>query len=149
MTVDYTQPPAAPGAPAQPGQKPKSSCGTIAAIGCAVIIAIGAVIVGGLVFFVFGIIKSTDVYKQALARAKSNPEVIARLGEPIEAGWWVSGSVTVNKESGTARFSFPIAGPKAKATVTVEATRERDRWLYSILRAKPDNGGEIDLLAAP
>lgn len=155
MTIDYTQPPQPPqpppqpGDPLQPGEKKKSSCCMFGLIGCAVILVIGGLVLGGLVYFVFGLIKSTEVYKQAFRRAATNPEVIARLGQPIERGWWVMGSVTVNDQSGSARFSFPIEGPKDKGTVNVEATRDRDRWLFSVLRVKPDRSGEIDLLASP
>ena len=150
MTIDYTKPPSSmPGAPPQPGETKKSGCGKAALIGCGVAFALLAVFVCGIVYFVFGLIRSDTVYKQALHRAQTNPDVIARLGQPIEPGWWISGSLTVNNASGSANFSFPIAGPNGKATVHVEATRENDRWSYSVMRARPGSGAEIDLLAAP
>jgi len=41
---------------------------------------------------VFSAIKSTDVYKEALERAKADPAVIEALGSPIKDGFLVSGN---------------------------------------------------------
>ena len=158
MTVTQTPPPTGsftqsqgsynppPGATPPPRQKSGSGCLKALAIGCSVIILLGAAATIALFVFVFSVIKRTDVYREAYHRASTNPRVIAALGAPIEKGWWVFGSVHIENDSGNADFNFPISGPKAKARVHVAASFNGNSWTYSELVVKPDNGGDIDIL---
>jgi hypothetical protein len=130
----------------QPPPKKSSGCGKIALIGCTVILALAIIFVGGLVFFVFGAIKRSDVYTEARNRAAADPRVIATLGEPINTGWWVSGSVHVDNGRGTADITFPIKGPKGEAKVHATASRDTSAWSYSQLTVTPEGGGQIDVL---
>jgi hypothetical protein len=95
---------------------------------------------------VFGAIKSSDAYTEALARAKASPEVQAALGTPIEPGFFVSGSIKINNNTGNADLSIPVSGPKGSATIRAVATRAGGPWQYSVLEVLPDGGGRIDLL---
>ena len=106
---------------------------------------------GGLILtFVFGALKSSEVYTDALARAKANEEVKTLLGEPIEAGFWVSGSVEVGGTSGKADLSIPVSGPKGSATLHAVATKAGGKWVYSTLEAVPQaSGTSIDLRPPP
>ena len=107
---------------------------------------LGGAFAAFLVFVIFGALKQTDVYKTAVARAKSNSQVIAALGQPIEEGWFLSGSTKVNGGSGTADLSIPISGPKGKGTIYAVATKSAGQWNYSKLEVKIDSTGEtIDL----
>jgi len=45
------------------------------------------VFVGSVVLIVFSAVKSTDVYKDALARAKAHPAVVEVLGSPVTEGF--------------------------------------------------------------
>jgi len=80
---------------------------------------------------VFTAVKSTDVYKDALARAKVHPAVIEALGSPITEGFLVSGNTNVNGASGEANLSVPIAGPKGKGTIYAAARKSLGQWNYS------------------
>src|SRR5690348_16175178 len=82
--------------PGQPQPAAKSGCGKIACIGCLVLTALAAIAVFCLVFFVFRVIKHSDVYTRAADKATHDPRVIAVLGQPIETGFWVTGKVNVN-----------------------------------------------------
>ena len=77
----------------------------------------------GIIGAVFGVLKSSDPYKMALERVQNDPKVIEALGEPIEAGWTVSGEVIhqMGPPAGTARLDFDVTGPKGKAHVHSEA----------------------------
>lgn len=145
MTVDYTKLPLRPGAPPST-QKPKAGCGTFAVIGCAVVLALMLITGGGIAVFVFRLIKSTDVYREAVRRAQSNPQVIAVLGSPVEPKWWVLGSINVTTEGGKADLSIPIEGPEGDARIHAEATRERRQWRFTSLVVKPERGEPIDLM---
>jgi hypothetical protein len=139
--------PAAPPAPPPPAQK--SGCWKWGALGCLAVIVIGAIGIGVLVVFIFGAIKSSEIYKGALNRAQNDPRVIAALGSPITSGFFVSGNVNVNNSTGNADVRFPIHGPKGKGSVHAVATRDSGGWHYSELTAKPDGGSTIDLMSSP
>jgi hypothetical protein len=137
----YTLP---PGAPPPPPAK-SSGCWKALAIGCGIIIVLGAAAVLCLVIFVFSVIKRSDVYREAYTRASNDPRVVAALGTPIEKGWWVIGKVNIDNNSGEANIDFPISGPKGSARVHAAASHENDTWSYSSLVVRPSAGGEIDV----
>ena len=99
--------------------------------GCLSIALLFVVFITSVVLIVFTAVKSTDVYKDALARAKAHPAVIEALGSPITEGFLVSGNTNVNGASGEANLSIPISGPKGKGTLYVAATKSLGRWNYS------------------
>ena len=138
----YTLP---PGAPPPPPAK-SSGCWKALAIGCGIIIVLGAAAVVAVFVLVFSVIKHSDVYREAYTRAASDPRVVAALGTPIEKGWWVTGKVSLDNNTGTANIDFPISGPKGNARVHAAASRENDAWNYSSLVVRPSAGGEIDVL---
>jgi len=97
------------------------------------VVIILAVFVGLIVVIVFSAMKSSDVYREALARAKAAPAVVAALGSPIKDGMFVSGSTNVNGAAGEANLAIPISGPKGEATLYVAATKSVGVWNYSSL----------------
>ncbi|MCP9885805.1 hypothetical protein KBY97_11825 [Synechococcus sp. ATX 2A4] len=98
---------------------------------------------------VFGLIKSSTPYKQALARAQQDPAVISRLGTPINGGFLVSGSVNVSGGSGQARLAIPLEGPRGSGTLHVEARRSAGLWTYSTLTVQPNGAGDPISLLRP
>ncbi len=115
-------------------------------VGCLSFIAIIAVFVTCIIVFVFSVMKSSDVYKTALSRAKANPEVVAALGTPIKDGLFVSGNTHADGASGEANLSIPISGPKGSGTVYVVATKVAGRWNYSTMEVEiSGNKDRIDL----
>ena len=146
MTTTPTAPPVPAATP--PPQK-SSGCLKWSLVGCGVLIALVAAFCAVLAFVVFGAIKRSEVYKGALHRAQGDPRVIAALGEPVEAGFIVSGNIHVNANGGDAEINFPISGPKGKAKVHAVATLENGQWKYETLTVTPENGAMIDLNSPP
>src|ERR1700682_6229442 len=115
-------------------------------VGCLVPIVLGSGLVLLVVSLVFGALKSSDAYTQALSKAKANDEVRALLGEPIQAGFWVSGNFQVNGPSGHADFSIPLSGPKGSATLYATAIKSAGRWEFTVLEVAPKGSdARIDL----
>jgi len=113
---------------------------------CLTPLVLGGGVVAFLVLVIFGALKQTDVYKTAVARAKSDQRVVAALGTPIEEGWYLSGNTNVSGGSGTADLSIPISGPKGKGTIYAVATKSGGEWSYTKLTVKIASTGEtIDL----
>src|SRR6266404_984925 len=114
--------------------------------GCLTLIVMTMLFVACIVFLVFSVIKSSDAYKVAVARAKSDQRVVAALGTPIREGMFTSGKTKVNGPSGEADMAIPISGPKGKATIYAVATKSEGQWSFSKLNLKIDRTGEtIDL----
>jgi hypothetical protein len=119
-------------------------------LGCFSMAVLFVVFVGSVLLIVFSAVKSTDVYKDALARAKAHPAVIEALGSPVTEGFLVSGNTNVNGASGEANLSIPIAGPKGKGTIYVAARKSLGRWNYSGLVFEIEKKHQrIDLLPNP
>jgi hypothetical protein len=119
-------------------------------VGCFGTLVLFFVFVGSVALIVFSAMKSTDVYKDALARAKANSVVIEALGSPITEGFLVSGNANINVASGETNLSIPISGPNGKATIYVAASKSLGRWIYSGLIVEiAKTHQRIDLLQRP
>ena len=115
--------------------------------GCLTIIVLFAACITGFVFLVFGVMKSSDVYKEAMAKVQASQAAIDALGTPIEAGVLISGSVNTTGPSGSAQLSIPLSGPKGKGTLYLEARKRMGAWEFSAFTLKIDQTGKsIDLL---
>lgn len=98
---------------------------------------------------VFAAIRNSDVVKESLLRARSNPVLVEKIGAPIDEGSLISGSINVSGASGDADFAMPISGPKGKATVYVTARKTAGTWNYSqMIAAIEESGEKIDLLSS-
>jgi hypothetical protein len=115
--------------------------------GCLTMIAAVVAFVMVIVAVVFGAMKSTDVYKRAVATARENPAVMQALGTPIKEGLFLSGSTNVDGASGDANLAIPISGPNGKGKIYVVAKKSAGRWSYSTLEVQVDGRERrIDLL---
>ena len=117
-------------------------------VGCLSILAAIAVVIVLIVTLVFGALKSSDVYKQAMSKATANPTVISELGQPIESGWMVSGSISVSGSSGEADISIPISGPKKSGTIFAVGRKSAGEWKFSRLEVEVPDRPRINLLSS-
>lgn len=103
----------------------------------------------GFALFFWGIsalMKSSDAYKEALARAKAEPAVIEALGTPIREGFFLTGNVQLSGSRGDADLAIPISGPNGKATVYVVAKKSMGQWTFRHLIIEIQNTGKrIDI----
>lgn len=116
-----------------------TGCLTIIVLFCAFTLSIGLI--------VFGALKSSDVYKDAVSRARTSSAVIEALGTPIDEGMFVSGNTSVNEASGEANLAIPISGPNGAAKIYLVATKVAGQWKYSVLVVEIEKTKQrIDLL---
>jgi len=119
-------------------------------VGCFGTLTLFIAFVVSIALIVFSAMKSTDVYKDALARAKADSVVIDALGQPIKEGLLVSGNTNVNGAAGEANLSISISGPKGKGTIYAAANKSLGRWNYSGLIVEiAKTHQRIDLLQSP
>lgn len=104
----------------------------------------------GFFSFVIGVMKSSDAYQLAVARAQASPAVIAALGTPITEGFFVSGNIHVTPTAGQAQLEIPLRGPRGAATLFVAAQKSAGTWHFEHLVVQPENSrARIDLSDAP
>jgi Cytochrome oxidase complex assembly protein 1 len=112
--------------------------------------AVGLLLMGSFVAVIFGAMRSSDAYVGALGRSRASPAVVAALGTPIEPGFFVTGTINLTDSTGRAELAIPISGPKADATISVEATKALGVWHFNHLVVQiVQTGRRIDLSEAP
>lgn len=117
-------------------------------LGCLTVVLLIVGFVTATMFFAFSMMKSSDAFKLAFAKAQASPMVVETLGEPIKSGLIVSGNINVNGPAGAADLAIPISGPKGDGTVYLKATKSMGEWTFEELVVKIEGTGErIDLLA--
>ena len=115
--------------------------------GCLSIILVVVIGASAVVYLAFSAIKSSDIYQESLGKAKSNAAVVSALGEPINAGWQLSGNINVNGNSGTADVKIPISGPKKSGAIYATAIKKQGKWQFSVLEVEiKDEPQRINLL---
>jgi hypothetical protein len=116
-------------------------------VGCLGALALFAAGVALVMMLVFGMMKSSDVYKFALAETKAATAVQEIIGIPVEEGMFVSGNINVSGGSGQADISIPISGPGGKATIYVVAAKSSGQWIISTLIVEIEaSGHRINLM---
>ena len=115
----------------------------------------GVVVAAIFILPIFGVLggffwfSRSEAAKVAIAAAKSSPALAERLGKPVEAGWLVSGSIGIDKDSGHAELTIPISGPKGSGTIYTEQTKQAGVWHFKVLQFRDAGGShKLDLLAA-
>ena len=97
----------------------------------------------------FAAMRRLDVFKDALDKATTNPQVRAELGEPIHEGWWVNGHVRISGPTGKAALTIPLKGSSKDGTLYAVAHKSAGEWRYDRLEVEVDGRAErIKLLDA-
>src|ERR1043165_2736814 len=119
-------------------------------IGCLLPVLFSGGCALAIFFFAIGVLKQSDVYKNAVARAQTNSKVIEAIGSPISQTGIVSGSSNVNGGAGETNLSIPPSGPKGTAKLYVEGKKSADVWYFQTMQVKIEKTGErIDLNQGP
>lgn len=106
--------------------------------------------ISAIFVFVFSLLKNSPPYENALEFAADHEAVIEVTGEPLEAGWLVSGNIQVNNATGTADLSIPVSGPDGSGHLQVEATKNGGEWYFDSLKFLDGAGGPpIELIDKP
>ena len=105
---------------------------------------------GGIFVWLVGSLKSSTPYQMALDRVRSDPQVVEKLGQPIEdTSWMPTGNFsyrTINGvASGEANFYFSVSGPKGTAHVHAEARCRDGKWSFRVLTVTPEGEKTMSL----
>jgi hypothetical protein len=83
-------------------------------VGCLGALVLFAGFIASIMFVTFGVMKSSDAYKDAVAKARAHPAVQESIGTPIEEGLVVTGNIHVSGSSGNADLSIPYRAQREK-----------------------------------
>ncbi len=117
--------------------------------GCLMVVVLAFAGCAALIGGAFSMMRNTAAFEQAMDRVQSHPGAVAALGEPIEAGWAMTGDFKDNGATGEANYAIPVSGPKGAGTLFVEARKRNGTWEFQLLNLVPDDGSAmINLLGA-
>ncbi|MFK5980983.1 MAG: cytochrome c oxidase assembly factor Coa1 family protein [Rhizobiaceae bacterium] len=103
-----------------------------ARFGLVVIVGL-ALLIGSIFYGILYLVKGSDAYKLTMQELRGDTQVVAALGEPIEAGWFITGNININGIEGAANFSIPVSGPKGNGTVISRSTKVAGEWRIFLL----------------
>ncbi len=116
-------------------------------MGCLGLIAASLIFVFAILTLVFSILRGSAAFENAMEIAGDHPAVIEATGEPLEAGWLVSGNVNTTGNTGEADLSIPVSGPIGSGQLHVDATKNAGEWYFNSLTFLDAAGGPpINLL---
>ena len=102
--------------------------------GCLVLVSLFLLVVIGFVIMVFCFIRGSDAAEMAMTAVRSTPEAVQLLGEPIEKGYWVTGSINTENGRQYANVRVPVSGPKGSGVVHLVGTCESGQaWVHTTL----------------
>ncbi len=113
-------------------QPNKFPLGKFIGCGCTVLFLAVVAIVAAVVLGVFGLLKNSQPFSDSMAALSANSAAVEALGEPIEAGFFVKGSISIDNDTGTADFAIPVSGPRGEGTIEVEGTKDASGWTYQV-----------------
>ena len=128
-----------------------SNAGLIGKLGCGLIATIVGICLGitlcvaSLIFFGFSSVRNSEPYQLALTTTQKSETAVSILGEPIEPGFFFSGSFSVDGPSGDAEFSIPVSGPAGDGEIHAIAIKDNDEWSLSTLVLEVD-GERVQLI---
>lgn len=100
-----------------------------------------------LLFTFIGSMLKGEAFEQSMTAISQNSEVIEIIGEPIEASYFVMGSIQISNAKGEASLQYSISGPKGNADVYVQAYKEIEMWsLYNVIVYIPESGEKVKVV---
>ncbi len=100
-------------------------------------------LVGGILYLLMSAFTSSPVYIQALKAARADSRVVQALGEPIQPGWFILGSLQEQGLSGDANLAIPISGPRKGGTLYAAARKGNGVWQFYTLAVQVDGEDQV------
>lgn len=113
--------------------------------GCLTLIIILIIAVGSLFFGVTKILTDSQPYEYAFELINKDEYTLELLGSPIEKDGMVQGDFKWSNGNKRAKMTIPIAGPKGKGTLFIDAVAEGDTWNYREIKVEVSEEN-VDLL---
>ena len=116
-----------------------------------VVIVLGlivALLVGGIVFFVFRTIGTSEAAETARTYLRSNETLKQEIGEVKDFGWLVTGNINVTNGDGVATLYLKAIGEKGEANTRVDLGYRNNRQWRVTGASYTRDGKTVDLMQA-
>lgn len=114
----------------------------------AVLCLIVALFVGGIAWFVFHTIGSSEAADTARSYLRNNEKLKQDIGEVKDFGWLVTGNINVSNGNGVATLYIKVIGEKRNVNARVDLSYRSNRN-WRVTGASYDSDGQtIDLMQA-
>lgn len=120
---------------------------TIISAGCATLLLVGLLFVGGIVGTAFYTVGHSEAAETARAFLRGNERLRQGVGEVRDFGWFVTGSVNVHNTDGDAELGLKVIGTKRTAPARVRlAYRDGRDWRVTGATYETADGRTVSLL---
>jgi glutamate/tyrosine decarboxylase-like PLP-dependent enzyme len=116
-----------------------------------VVIVLGlivALLVGGIVFFVFRTIGTSEAAETARTYLRNNEALKQEIGEVKDFGWLVTGNINVTNGDGVATLYLKAIGEKGEANTRVDLGYRNNRDWRVTGASYTRDGKTVDLMQA-
>lgn len=116
-----------------------------------VVIVLGlivALLAGGIVFFVFRSIGTSEAAETARTYLRNNEALNQEIGEVKDFGWLVSGNINVTNGDGVATLYLKAIGEKGEADTRVDLGYRNNREWRVTGASYTRDGKTVDLMQA-
>lgn len=110
-------------------------------LGCGGMLALFAAFAVAMFVGIMGMVRESEPYSEGMRLLSADADAGEVLGEPIEPGWFVSGSIETSGSGGRASLAIPVVGAHASGTLYVEANKVAGQWNYAVIELEPEGGG--------
>ena len=125
----------------------KRSCLWVALpVGCVVMLLVCGGGGAAIFYGAMSVLKSAEPFQTAVQLAQQNPEVQAILGENIDSGFAVQGSINLENDTGNVDMTIPVSGSLSSGQIKVKGQRENGQWVYDEILFTDSSGNQVDLL---
>jgi hypothetical protein len=145
--IEATGWPTMPGDPAQivkstvyRSPRPKSSA--TGCLGCLPMLLFFGLCAGFIMLSSQVAFRAWGPLDQVLRILNSSPQVTRVFGQPLTVGPFITGSISGDDTSSSARFNVPLYGPKQSGTLRVSGSWRRGVWDINISLIYDDEDGE-------
>jgi Cytochrome oxidase complex assembly protein 1 len=115
--------------------------------GVAVTVGLLVVIfVGGIVGFAIYQVGNSEAAREAKQFLRSNDELKQDIGEVKDFGSFVTGSINIQNDNGTATLNFKVIGERKTVNASVDLTYSQGRWRVSSAGYTNDRDQTVNLL---
>jgi cbb3-type cytochrome oxidase subunit 3 len=116
-----------------------------------IVVALGLIVVlfvGGITFFIFRTIGSSEAADAARAYLRSNEKLKRDIGEVKDFGWLVTGNINISNGEGVATLYLTAKGEKGDADTRVDLQYRNSRAWRVTGASYTLNGERVDLMDA-
>ncbi len=113
-----------------------------------IVIILFVCVVIGFIYFVFSLLKGSDINKMSVSMIMNNSQVIKLIGTPMHQGMLVTGKIKLSNDDGSADISGSIVGSTGSVDYRVRGIKSAGLWrIQSLIVTHDGTKIEIDPMA--